>query len=81
MVEAVYNGAPVVTTSVGSEGIPDVEQALVIEDTAEAFADAVVSLYGDRKRLEALSDAARDYIRRHFSTEAAWSVIRDDFVV
>ncbi|NBI70676.1 glycosyltransferase [Clostridiaceae bacterium] len=81
VVEAVYNGAPVVTTSVGSEGIPDVEQALVIEDTAEAFADAVVSLYGDRKRLEALSDAARDYIRRHFSTEAAWSVIRDDFVV
>ena len=81
VVEAVYNGAPVVTTSVGSEGIPDVGQALVIEDTAEAFAEAVVSLYGDLDRLEALSDAAQDYIRRHFSTEAAWSVIRDDFAV
>ena len=81
VVEAVYNGAPVVTTSVGSEGIPDVGQALVIEDTAEAFAEAVVSLYGDLDRLEALSDAAQDYIRRHFSTEAAWSVIRDDFAI
>ena len=27
VVEAIYNGAPIVTTSVGSEGIPDVEKA------------------------------------------------------
>ena len=30
VVEAIYNGAPIVTTSVGAEGIPEVEKTLAV---------------------------------------------------
>ena len=32
VVEAIYNGAPIITTSTGAEGIPQVEQVLEVED-------------------------------------------------
>ncbi len=79
VVEALYYGMPIVTTSVGSEGIPGVEEVLCVEDRAERFAEAVVSLYGDTDRLRAMSEEAQAYVRRHFSVEAAWNVIREDF--
>lgn len=49
MVEAIYNGAPIVTTSVGSEGIPDVEKVLLVKDQPDEFAETVVELYKDEK--------------------------------
>jgi len=79
VVEAIYNGAPIVTTSVGSEGIPGVLDVLLVEDKAEDFAGAVTALYGDEKRLAALSEATQEYIRSHFSIDAAWNVIKEDF--
>lgn len=79
VVEAIYNGAPIVTTSVGSEGIPEVEDILVVEDKTESFADAVIRLYTDEKELLRLSEGTQEYIRRHFSIDAAWEVIREDF--
>ncbi len=79
VVEAIYNGAPIVTTSVGSEGIPDVEDVLLVKDDPKEFADTVVELYNDEKRLEELADKTQDYIRGHFSLDAAWDVIKEDF--
>lgn len=81
VVEAIYHGAPVVTTSVGSEGIPDVEDVLIVEDTPERFAKAVTTLYGDYGGLRELSEKTQGYIRDHFSVEAVWDVIQDDFYV
>ena len=79
VVEAIYNGAPIVTTSVGSEGIPGVEDVLLVRDEPEEFADAVVTLYQDETELWRLSEKTQEYIRNHFSIDAAWSVIEDDF--
>ena len=79
VVEAIYNGAAIVTTSVGSEGIPDVESVLRVEDQPEDFAAEVIRLYQDPDTLLALSRATQTYIRSHFSTEAAWNVIKEDF--
>ena len=79
VVEAIYNGAPIVTTSVGSEGIPDVEDVLVIEDEPVKFAQEVISLYQDAERLRELCDKTQEYIKGHFSIDAAWEVIRKDF--
>ncbi len=38
VVEAIYNGAPIVTTSTGAEGIPFVESVLEPADLADGFA-------------------------------------------
>lgn len=79
VVEAIYNGAPIVTTSVGSEGIPGVEDVLIVRDSEKEFADAVTEVYGDVDRLRELSVKTQDYIKDHFSMDAAWEVIREDF--
>lgn len=79
VVEAIYNGAPIVTTSVGAEGIPEVEKTLAVADGAEEFADAVVSLYRDPERLKTLSGETQKYIRTHFSVDGAWEIIKEDF--
>lgn len=65
----------------GSEGIPGVEDVLLVEDKPEDFAGAVVKLYGDEKRLAQLSQKTQEYIKAHFSVDAAWEVIQEDFEV
>ncbi|WP_420341566.1 glycosyltransferase [[Clostridium] aminophilum] len=79
VVEALYDGMPIVTTSVGAEGIPEVETVLRVEDEPAAFADAVVKLYRDPETLACMAQGTQDYVKKNFSTEAAWSVIEDDF--
>lgn len=79
IVEAIYNGAPIVTTSVGAEGIPGVEAVLEIADDAEGFAQKTADLYQDEERLLAMCRGTQSYIREHFSVDAAWKVIAEDF--
>ena len=79
VVEALYYGAPVVTTSVGAEGIPEASSVMRIADDAEAFADQILELYGDTASLAGMQRKAEQYIRRHFSMENAWKVIEKDF--
>lgn len=79
VVEAIYNGAPIVTTSIGAEGIPMVEDVLLVEDEPEQFAETVVNLYRDQEACRALCRKTQNYIRDHFSVDAAWRVIEDDF--
>lgn len=79
VVEALYNGAAIVTTSVGSEGIPEAETVMEIEDSPEQFARAVADLYADPSRCRQMSDKTQEYVRRHYSVDAAWEVIREDF--
>ncbi len=79
VVEAIYNGSPIVTTSIGAEGIPQVEDVLLVEDEPERFADAVAVLYQDNGECLRLCRKTQEYIRNYFSMDAAWSVIEEDF--
>ena len=79
VVEAIYNGAPIVTTSIGAEGIPQVEDVLVVEDEPEQFAQAVAELYQNEEACRELCERTQRYIREHFSMDAAWRVIEEDF--
>ncbi|WP_333646127.1 glycosyltransferase [Lacrimispora sp.] len=79
VIEALYYGAPVVTTSIGAEGIAEAETVMEIRDNREEFAREVVSLYEDTDRCRQMCRAAQDYIRRYHSIDAAWEVIGEDF--
>ena len=79
VVEAIYNGAPIITTSTGAEGIPQVEQVLEVEDDPKAFADKTVALYQDNDRCRQMCEGTQKYIREHFSMDGAWKVIEEDF--
>ena len=69
--QAMCAGLPVVTTSVGSEGmlLVDRQNAMVTDDPA-AFAAAVVEVYRDPELWTRLSRSGRRHVEAHFSAAA-----------
>jgi len=74
------HGQPVVATPCAVEGmhLRDGHDVLVAE-SAQAFADAVVRLYADEALWQDLSDNGLNNIARHFSLDAAREVVRRVF--
>jgi GT2 family glycosyltransferase len=70
VLEAFASGVPVVTTSVGVQGIPDAAQLAFVADDAAAFAEGVLLAVGNRERASRKSAAARDFVRRRYSLAA-----------
>ncbi len=79
VVEAIYNGAPIITTAVGAEGIPAAESVMEIADDPAVFAEKAAALYPDKERLLGMAKKTQEHIRKHFSLDGAWDVIREDF--
>ncbi|MFZ1992653.1 MAG: glycosyltransferase family 4 protein, partial [Solirubrobacteraceae bacterium] len=75
--EALGRGLPVVTTSIGAEGmgLMDGEHVLVADDPAD-FATAVLRLHDDRGLWEALREAGRAYVEDRFGIPAARTSLR-----
>jgi O-antigen biosynthesis protein len=71
------HGQPVVATACAVEGMHlTAGEDVLTAESAEAFAAAVVRLYGDRALWERLSANGLENVRRHFSFEAARSALR-----
>lgn len=79
VIEALYNGMPVVTTSIGAEGIEGIENIAKIHDDEEDFANAILDLYEDKDQLERMSRSSLNFIKEKFSMDAAWNIIKEDF--
>lgn len=67
---ALAHGLPVVTTSVGAEGIGEGDEMLVADDAA-SFADAVCRLYLDPELWHRLQGAGLAYLRQNTSRHVA----------
>lgn len=78
-IEAMKFGIPLVTTSIGAEGIDGIQDVAVVEDDAETIAKIISDLYNDKERLEKMSMDSRIFISKNFSSEAAWNSIREEF--
>ena len=78
-VEALYYGCPVVTTSVGAEGIPEAEKIMVIEDNEIDFAEKLSALYKNTEMLSSMSTNALEYIRTNNCIDAVWETVKEDF--
>lgn len=81
VIEAIYNQLPVITTSIGAEGIKDAERCLFIKDDPVDFAKEIIRVYNDFKTLEEKSDKSYHYICENFSEDAAISVLREDNLI
>ncbi len=79
VIEAMRYGMPVVTTSVGAEGIEGAERILCIEDEAQAIASKLAGLYNNDVKLTRMSEKSFEYIRNNFSEESAWRIVAKDF--
>jgi GT2 family glycosyltransferase/glycosyltransferase involved in cell wall biosynthesis len=75
--EALSHGLPVVTTTIGAEGMGLVDgQHALVADSPEAFAQAVVLLHSDRALWERIAEAGREHVRATLSPEAASGALR-----
>lgn len=79
VIEAMSYSMPVITTSIGVEGIKGAEDILVVKDTAEDFAKAIISLYDDENALASMAINSCNYIQQHFSSKQAENIIKQDF--
>lgn len=71
VVEALHNGVPLVTTTVGAQGLDGLEMILPVRDDAPALADEVVAmLQRDDAAWLDQSHAQLGYVRDHFSRDA-----------
>lgn len=67
VVEALQQGLPLVTTSVGAQGLPGLETVVPVLDEAGAIAAALVALLQDDPLWVARSREQAAYAERHFS--------------
>ena len=78
VLESMHKGVPVVTTSIGAEGIPDAEVCMCVS-SIDDYGASVIRLYQDHDELNRMSNSARLLISEHFSLQAASDAILDDF--
>lgn len=92
VVEALYNGSCIVTTSVGAEGIPEADSVMLIadrgadihsrnEEVCESFSELCVRLYDNDRECRELSERTEAFIKKYYSVDAAWEKIKEDFEV
>jgi glycosyltransferase involved in cell wall biosynthesis len=71
ILEAFSFGLPVVSTSLGAEGLGTVDgQHLLIADTPSSFAQKIVSLLGDEALRHRLAREADELLERDFTPDA-----------
>ena len=78
IVEAAYNQIPIVTTSIGGEGLDNSLGAFIIEDDAEKMSEIIINLYEDYSKLKQMSDSGKIFIEKYFSINRAKEVIMKD---
>ena len=78
VVEAGYFQIPLITTSIGAEGLTLDEGSMLVEDDADKMAALICDIYEDYDRLRTISDNAVKFIENHFTLKEAERVLRLD---
>ena len=79
VIEAVYNGIPLVTTPIGAEGLSCQEGAFVVCDCNDGMAEIINNLYDDFDKLRELSFNCDKFINNYFTVDVAKNVVLLDF--
>jgi|GEM_PF-4587649 len=69
VVEAIVHGVPIVTTSIGAEGIPDIEKVALIADGTDEFAEAVCKLYTQSDLWNKMRENTKVIVEKYFSKD------------
>ena len=79
MLEALYMGKAIITTSVIAREFPNLTngQEAIIEDNPENFVTHIQTLMKDKKLREYLSKNAREYYNKNFAPEIALNLLED----
>lgn len=80
VLEALQAGVPILTTSIGAEGLPEADSVMKIEDLADTFAKSLLNLYTNEARCLSYIKRYPDYINKYFSDKAVRKVIDENFL-
>lgn len=70
IIEAMAEGKPVITTTVGAEGLNATDGVnILIADTADAFARQIKRLLKDKEEIQRLGENARTFITENFDNK------------
>ncbi|MHB1406039.1 MAG: glycosyltransferase [Desulfitobacteriaceae bacterium] len=78
LVEAMYHQIPVITTSIGAEGLKEVANHLLICDQEDVFAENIVQVYDNYEVLSLMVQSSGQYVKRYFSKENVLTAINED---
>lgn len=78
VVESAYYQIPLITTSIGGEGLDASSGAFLMEDDAGKMAELVNRLYEDYESLRKMSDAGVEFIQTYFTSKVAEEVLEQD---
>ncbi len=78
-IEALYHGVPIVSTSIGLEGIKGIEQLATPQDEAADFATEVIALYNDEDKWKDVSQNGAAYVAEFLTSEKTAAQMEDIF--
>ena len=78
IVEAAYNQIPIITTSIGAEGLDNSFGAILVENNTLKMAQLICSIYNDFEKLKKKSDLEKIFIEKYFTLEKAKEIIIKD---
>jgi len=78
VVEALNHGLPLVTTSIGAQGLEGLSTVAAVHDDAWELAEQVVDLFENDLRWRDKSEAGRAYVAERYSPRAMEAVLRMD---
>lgn len=81
VVEAAYNLLPIVTTSIGAEGLSLEEGALTVADTEAEIINKVCELYDNDEKLSEISANCKRFIQNHFTEKTARDIVLQDITL
>ena len=78
IIEAAYNQIPMVTTSIGGEGLDNSIGSFLVEDNPEKMAKIINELYENFTKLKKMSNSGKLLIDKYFSIERAKEILMED---
>ncbi len=79
VVEGMWKQIPIITTSIGAEGILCADNALCIADGEVDFAEKIISLYKDNELLIKYSQNGKNCIEANYTEKSALKILETDF--
>ena len=81
VVEALYYGIPIVTTSVGAEGIEGVDDIVAVQDEEKALIETITKLYDNQAALIEMHNKSQKLYLRSFSVPMLHGVLLQKILI
>ena len=78
ILEAAHNQIPLVTTSIGAEGLDKSIGSFIVEDNPKRMAKKICELYEDFPRLKQMADSGKILINKYYTIDDAMDIIMQD---